>query len=125
MHFPLESQCCNRELALRLRELGVPQESLFYYALFNGKWEPTYVNDLRRGSKEPVSSFVAAFTVAELYDMLPNRFTYLIGGTNEGKTRLAAWPGATNDFDDVLVNAFDSDTLADAIAKALIYLYDR
>ncbi|RTL04628.1 hypothetical protein EKK58_09975 [Candidatus Dependentiae bacterium] len=39
MILPLEQQVCSLESAKRLKEFGVKQESLFYWVLFNGKWE--------------------------------------------------------------------------------------
>lgn len=59
----LESQVCSLELAKRLKELGVKQESLFYWII--DAIGTRY--DLQTGS----NSFWSAFTVAELGEMLP------------------------------------------------------
>jgi len=70
----LEDQVCSLELAKRLRELGVKQESLFWWVLVNpetNQWELT----AKENSKSFTSSHkISAFTVAELGEMLPWAF---------------------------------------------------
>ena len=73
----LEQQVCSLDLAKRLKELGVKQESLYWWnksvdletKMANEDW---HVSDNKRdccnGNHEPTS----AFTVAELGEMLPN-----------------------------------------------------
>jgi hypothetical protein len=73
----LEYQVVSLELAKKLKELGVKQESLFYWVHANGdgigSWDQTI----------PIISYIpkienyhltiaSAFTVAELGEMLPN-----------------------------------------------------
>ena len=65
----LEKQVCNLELAQKLKELGVPQESLWVWLPYleddeSTRWE---IERRRHGLYGPV----AAFTVAELGEMLP------------------------------------------------------
>jgi hypothetical protein len=66
----IEDQVCSLELAKRLKELGVKQESYFYWfvlvgigtaRLRNNEWRPEV------SGEEPIS----AFTVSELMEMLP------------------------------------------------------
>ncbi len=62
----LEEQVCNLELSKRLKELGVKQESLFWWciepeAFKNRDWYIGDTNDRK----------FSAFTVAELGDLLP------------------------------------------------------
>jgi len=79
----LENQVCSLEPSKRLRELGVPQESLFYWGNYGnqtvifskaewgeyiGKWEKSSISN----AKEIASGLVSAFTVAELGEMLPD-----------------------------------------------------
>jgi hypothetical protein len=73
----VKKQVCNLELAKRLKELGVPQfGTLFAWADTaieigeDGKWkfEPRVCQNTFQADIE----FTAAFTVAELGEMLPN-----------------------------------------------------
>jgi hypothetical protein len=69
----LESQVCSLDLAKRLKELGVKQESLFYHCLnvktFSEKdIEPHLIAMVRSGSE-----YYSAFSVAELGFLLPNK----------------------------------------------------
>lgn len=71
----LEDQVCSLELAKRLKELGVRQESYFYYCLegFSGQTGEEYwgIHALRR--KNVIQEeYISAFTVAELGVMLPH-----------------------------------------------------
>lgn len=64
----LEYQVCSLELSKRLKELGVKQESQFYwlqYSEWNLHFRGKYV-------QEYYSDCLSAFTVAELGYMLPN-----------------------------------------------------
>jgi hypothetical protein len=63
---PLEQQVCSHELAKRLAELGVRQESVFWWI----DRKLTYTGG--RTSHAPLQGGVAAFTVAELGEMLPD-----------------------------------------------------
>ena len=66
---PLEQQVCSRELAKRLEELGVRQESVFWWVdrkvMYTGG----------RASHAQLQGGIAAFTVAELGEMLPDDIT--------------------------------------------------
>ena len=66
---PLEHQVCSRELAQRLEELGVRQESVFWWV----DRTLTYSGGL--ASHAQLRGGVAAFTVAELGAMLPDEIT--------------------------------------------------
>ncbi len=80
----LEYQVCSLELAKRLRDLGVKQESLFYWAdasLVSKEHFEILINDnkVRTLSSvnndwpdEDVFELNSAFTVAELGEMLPH-----------------------------------------------------
>ncbi len=68
----LEQQVCSLGLAKRLRELGVKQESLFY-------WETSYETPVIRLREEVINNFhfhhedyYSAYSCAELGNILPN-----------------------------------------------------
>jgi hypothetical protein len=121
----LENQVCSLELARELKELGVKQESLFWWAFDkkqNGNWgEPndakysylwdvTYSAGLMEINAEVV---VSAFTVAELGEMLKN-LKYISG--------LPSWDGSNWV---TIGHDFKASTEADARAKMLIYLLEN
>src|SRR5258706_5692321 len=62
----LEDQIVSLELAKRLKEFGVKQESLFYWFIN----QLVYMCDLSKWEKSKKYIF-SAFTVAELGEMLP------------------------------------------------------
>jgi hypothetical protein len=70
----LESQVCNLELAKKLKELCVKQESLFYWSKLSIQTE--YKLELRRHMQTQeiiladCTDYIAAFTVAELIYIL-------------------------------------------------------
>lgn len=64
----LEQQVVSLELAKKLKELGVKQESLYYWNYSGGEAEREI---WRIGSGKAPISGVAAFTVAELDELLP------------------------------------------------------
>jgi len=138
----LEEQCVSLDLAKRLKELGLKQESLWHWTpkakivaggqiLHNGSYlvlaeqQPTY------GSK----AFYSAFTVAELGEMLPAslilegdgryyEYEYEYRQCLKGDTGFRVWyenPKDGNDFH--LVK--EADTEADARAKMLCYLLEN
>jgi len=104
----LEWQLSNLELSKKLKSLGVPQESLFYWNFNNAVPEQGwYLDDenLAYDKKDTVS----AFTVAELGEKLPKDF-YVPKGT-EMKV--------------VLFDMLDRTDEANNRAKILIYLIEN
>lgn len=87
----LEEQVCSLELSKRLKELGVKQESLFWWVVdrYDGN---TYVLDYIGSCGLCSSAFngnyegkeISAFTVAELLELLP----YCVDGDNGSKAYL-------------------------------------
>lgn len=105
----LENQVCQLDLAKRLKELGVKQESYW-------KWDEFgHLLDIYYEEKNPGVPFVSAFTVAELGEMLPKDIdTYK---TDKG-TFWCHDPITEGMF-------FEEKTEADARAKMLIYLLEN
>ena len=119
----LENQVCSLELSKKLKELGVKQESLWYW---NSK------NELRSQNNflEDEGKFVAsAFTVAELGEMLPCEIeqkylscyrVHILAGTTDEKYE---WECGYRE----VINGkfFIANTEANARAKMLIYLIEN
>jgi hypothetical protein len=119
----LEHQVCSLDLAKRLKELGVKQESLFYWWRHEGDSRYILINPIldNRTPKSYVDAYAqaemySAFTVAELGEMLPrSKFIYSYPGFVE-----SAWcceMGTGQDGHREYAN-----TEANARAKMLIYL---
>lgn len=117
----LQKQVCSLELAKKLKELGVKQESLFYWVKENRLVYKTqtgfylengagFSNDLFN-ELEIYNATFSAFTVAELGEMLPSAMT-LTRKTVENSWR---YPSLNGD-------SLYEKTEADARAKMLIYL---
>lgn len=72
----LENQVTSLEISKRLKELGVNQKSLFYWAKPNDDKTGVEMNWVLRNAKyhylAEIGRCYSAFTVAELGEMLPN-----------------------------------------------------
>ena len=72
----LENQVCSLELAKKLKELGCKQESLWWWATkFN---KPSSNAPILLFNKKDITHYkkgYAAYTVAELGEMLPSKIT--------------------------------------------------
>lgn len=120
----LEKQVTSLELSKRLKELGVKQESLFYYFVgaVTGNTRLGYGLHSKSDINFTNSHTYSAFTVAELGELLneiANRIDcgdtwYHLAGQ---KKWTVGWGG---DMHEEL-----SDTEADARAKMLIYLLEN
>jgi hypothetical protein len=109
----IEHQVCSLDLAKRLKELGVKQESLWWHNRIGDQ----YGIQLDRPSQDQDSQCWSAFTVAELGEMLPHGFysRHGVKGYTCGELTQRAKTGRT----------FTGDTEADARANALIYLLEH
>lgn len=122
MSLPLEKQVCGLELAQKLKELGVEQESMFYWSHgFNCQkmddfWELLFIESerLKYGDK------ISAFTVAELGEILPSGFKVCKTGTLKYLGSQCIEQGEWEDLPETL-----SQLEADARAKMLIYLIEK
>jgi hypothetical protein len=124
----LENQVCGLELAQKLRELGLRQDSIFYYShdenfrIIKGKIR--LVDEGLRLGYFPIGKFLSpsyckqehysAFTVADLGEMLPRGY-YSI---NNGMGYWECWERTGK-------QKLEAQTEADARAKVLIYLLEN
>lgn len=120
MKLPIEKQVCSLELAQKLKDLGVKQESHFaYWHIWEGSSTPNAGGEMLSNTRPYNSIFTcSAFTVAELGEMLKV----------ESATEKGAMPVF---YIDKWIHAEyapyinESDTEADARAKMLIYLLEN
>jgi hypothetical protein len=123
----LESQVCSLELAKKLKELGVKQESYFYWAIDLMGGAETEVKTAAGATPTDVYSwdFASAFTVAELGEMLKET-KFESSAQRNGKwvvhVNTTVFPMYTQDN---IANNQLADTEADARAKMLAYLLEN
>lgn len=125
----LEDQVCSLELAKRLKELGVKQESYFSCELGPSSWDKqTPCVIINRGASGEY--FCSAFTVAELGEMLP-RWVFFKFPNGTGHNLFVDFEKQENwrvhyRFQGSTLNHMEeADTEADARAKMLIYLIEQ
>lgn len=122
---PLQQQVCSLELAQKLKELGVKQESLFYWYYVKNlqSWEIFSIHEDVLRDKDDIS----AFTVAELGEMLPGPLTYKGYNTCLIKSFKIddTFVSAIYNLDGEHMLWIEADTEADARAKMLIYLLEN
>jgi hypothetical protein len=112
----LQDQVTSLELSKRLKELGVKQDSLFYHVRISDT--PDGRQDwLLRSSKwgDACIEEYSAFTVAELGEMLPSRYTIIHINPN----REQRWDLSYKQ------NYWLDKSEAEARAKMLIYLLEN
>lgn len=115
----LESQVCSLELAKKLKELGVKQESDFYYTKFGLQFRPF-----------PDNREFSAFTVAELGEMLPQEIDDFEGDNQVWYALYSAkspdyWSIYYKNQDRRFRKVINADTEANTRAKMLIYLLEN
>jgi len=71
----MEDQVCSIELAKRLKELGVKQDSLFYWKEIGLSTDRWIIDFCEKPLKEFDDRWCSAFTVAELGNLLPDTIT--------------------------------------------------
>lgn len=130
----LSKQVISLELAKRLKELGVKQDSVWHWVGYSDKVQGKRFGD--KTFEERKNSFVlertwqpqkadylesySAFTVAELGEMLPlGAYSVKIRTIKKGLTRWTCTSGDTKNFIEA------ADTEADARAKLLIWLIEN
>ncbi len=149
----IEDQIVSLDLALKLKQLGIKQESVFAYwtrnsnklSLLRGEYKDYGIQALDGEGFTiyvPDHNYVSAFTVAELGELLPDEFTRGERYSRKEKTKLPdiyflQIDKGTAEFEDYnwyvrYVNAEDdqlaaafSPSEADARAKLLILLKEN
>lgn len=119
----LEQQVCSLEMAKKLKELGVKQESLFNYYWQDRQFGGKYILRFSRGSKS--REYISAFTVAELGDFFDSKLT-IYKGHVEWHCRY--WWGVEPNplrFNVTEWHEAGDKNLANALAKMLIYLIEN
>lgn len=114
----LEQQVCSLDLARRLKELGVKQESLFNWCKHSGRFGKWHIR-LSKGSV--AKEYFSAYSVAELGEMLPA--WYRTGKNIDGEEKWTGgfWCGGLA----MGTKTHFADTEADARAKMLCYLLEN
>ena len=117
---------CNLELAKRLKELGVKQESEWYWVNFNdGKGFSLRYRDCLYEIKHNNWEHYSAFTVGELGEMLPeeiiieNNTFIMYQSKHKGKYAIWYCSGL------VYEPTFEDELEANARAKMLVYLLEN
>lgn len=135
----LEEQVCSLELAKKLKELGVRQESLWFWCLrdydaFAERHKPkNFTWDLNDGICGGEKEFCSAFTVAELGEMLPsgvsNKVTVLsleMWTFGDPKQHCVQYRRITDDYKEFIpFDCFSDENEANARAKMLVYLIEN
>lgn len=132
----LEQQVISLESARRLKELGVKQESLFYWQhpwedycgkppmILRWNTEKFIIVDYERMDLQ--TNPYSAFTVAELISLLPPQIPI-----NDGSWwSLVIEPKFTGSFvgyvlKEKIFQYFDKDSLSDSLSEMLIYLIEN
>lgn len=118
----LEDQVVSLELSKRLKELGVKQESLFYW---NEKGSVEFADP---ETFVGYTTDVSAFTVAELGEMLPVTFAPFAAEIRlDCRKAHSGWCCYYRELanEERIFTATDAYTEADARAKMLIYLLEN
>jgi len=116
----LENQVCGLELAKRLKELGIKQDSLWYWGRYyhhnKDDWELSDISSFENLNAE----YYSAFTVAELGEMLP----YTVFSHEYLRNNASVWR-CIKDIDGKKIKKFDANTEANARCQMLIYLIEN
>lgn len=139
----VEQQVCSLELATKLKQLGIEQKSLFYWAKFfylEGKshqWgvEAKEQNELEAHEYghtkiEDVENY-SAFTVAEIGEMLPQilkikKIKYqLFISVAMDKKWFVVYADETDYHNNAPIKFMICNTMANAMAEMLVYLIEH
>ncbi len=122
----LEQQVCSLDLAKRLKELGVKQESLFYWENTVGQPDQTVWKVIpaeRCNFIDQWLEYYSAFTLAELGEMLLAK--YATQRIDAKTPYYICWCLDYEDADSYTTKQTDAMSEADARAKMLCYLLEN
>lgn len=126
---PLSSQCVSLPLAKRLKELGVRQESLFYWGIIAGRGPELFYEHpgTEMENEDGISGVVSAFTSGELGEMMPKGFrSGKSGNSKEGTFKAYGFTSFDSHCSKTGMRAaFNADTEADCRALMLIHLLEQ
>ena len=125
----LKNQVVSLELAQKLKELGVKQESLFFWNIWHGQmddflWQIHYGQPVKRGDGVLSEETYSAYTVAELLERLPAS-TCLVKKTDIKMKQEVRYYAETFDFHPTISPDLHDKNPANALAKLLIQLYEN
>lgn len=128
----LEDQVCSLHLSKKLKDLGIKQESLFWWYSFSElPWELRYENEVALHNKVWLYS---AFTVSELGELLPTHITVSVKhpevwGCDEINAGLEyddeGFPSYSYYEGNEFCPSYEKDTEANLRAKMLIWLIEN
>jgi hypothetical protein len=124
----LKNQVCSLELARKLKELGVKQESYFWWTFRKATTKSKEPKWMLVDGSGTGSEYYSAFTVAEMGERLP----IIDGYSPVCSKHPAKWQCGYLDNEQradhmtvLLGKFFEADTEADARAKTLCYLLEN
>lgn len=130
----IEGIICSVELAKKLKEIHVPQQSIFYW--LSNLTRDTWHSSMRHGfNKKYHSEALSAFTSEELSKFLPftvkidGKKNYLTSHVGHTYNMINTWIGYHEHDEetsiDIITIDFDAKKEVDARAKMLIYLIEK
>lgn len=133
----LEDQVISLDIAKKLKEIGLKQESYYVWRYYQNEIELTTLKAVKIFNKYSHDSY-PAYTLSELLDILPSTIY-----TNEDEEHLSPdtsyqlWVVKVNDIENPYVVSYysnkdhnsddwqqENDTLPNCLAKMLIYLIE-
>jgi len=123
----LEQQVVSLELAKQLKELGVKQESLWWWRLYSDgtggmDWHLELYNNK---DKDKAYDEISAYTVAELGEMLPYKLDDYWYSANNGSKELWCCWNKHSVYNHAWEDTSNANTEANARAKMLIWLIEN
>lgn len=129
----LENQVVSLELSKKLEELGIVQESLWYW-VYHNKNDKFIWNLFQKDEDDKANKHISAFTVAELGEMLPGKLCFgVIGsgrknfwlGTNKINEQWEIFYKLDNKHINEIFHSIFTNTEVDARAEMLIWLIEN
>lgn len=124
----LEQLVCSLDLAKRLKELGVKQESLYFWVDDLGL-SPPYVWQTNNFPQKIKNYMCSAFNICELGDLLPDNLCIDKAHPNlfiaKGTQKEGSWTIGYSTMSDAITTFYTEENLANAMARLLIHLIEN